>query len=81
MEKRFIKETLKRPRLTDIPIVPIEEIAKKITESSPPKIVKWNLNIILIFCFILFTVFFLYNCKYGMFKTIDQEVYPYSIVS
>jgi hypothetical protein len=78
MEKRFIKETLKRPRLTNIPI---EEMAKKITDQIPPKIVKWNLNIILIICFILFTIFFLYNCKYGMFKTVDQEVYPYSIVS
>jgi hypothetical protein len=81
MEKRFIKETIKRPRLTDVPIMPIPEITKKIAEQIPPKIVKWNLNIILIIFFILFTIFFLYNCKYGMFKSIDQEVYPYSIVS
>jgi hypothetical protein len=31
---------------------------------------KWNLNKILLLGFLIFTVFFLYNCKYGIFKYI-----------
>lgn len=72
---KFIKESIKQPRLTNIPI---PEIAKKIIQPLT-KVVKWNLNNILIILFVLFTVFFLYNCKYGMFRSIDQDVYPFSI--
>ena len=48
----------------------------------PPKskvTVKWNLNKILLVLFVLFMIFFLYNCKYGMFKSISTEPIPYSL--
>ena len=67
---KFMKETVKSPKLTEIKI-PI----------NPPelKTFKWDLNIILIILFIVFTIFFLYNCKYGIFKTVETEflLYPY----
>jgi hypothetical protein len=34
----------------------------------PKKIKWWNINIILLITFVVFMVFFLYNCKYGYFK-------------
>ena len=30
---------------------------------------KWNLNKILLISFLIFSIFFLYNCKYGIFKS------------
>ena len=39
-----------------------------------------KLNIILFVLFILFTFFFLYNCKYGIFKSIPSEPMPFSMV-
>ena len=40
---------------------------------------KWNLNKILLILFAIFLVFFLYNCKYGMFKGSELEPSPYSL--
>ena len=34
---------------------------------------KWNLNKILLIGFTIFTIFFLYNCKYGFFKSNRQN--------
>jgi hypothetical protein len=70
---KFIKESIKQPRLTDIANIP-----KKLIE-TPKKFIKWNLNMTLIIFFVCFMAFFLYNCKYGMFRSIDQDVYPFSI--
>jgi len=39
------------------------------------------LNLVILFIFIGFFIFFLYNCKYGMFKNIEIDPVPYSIVS
>ena len=41
---------------------------------------KWNLNKILLILFVLFLIFFLYNCKYGMFRSMESEPIPYSLV-
>jgi len=38
---------------------------------------KWNLNKILLISFFIFTFFFLYNCKYGIFKSTTTN-YPLS---
>ena len=78
----FIKETKRRPMLTEFkvenvikkPIKPIKLI-KEIKE------VKWSLNGIILICFVLFLIFFLYNCKYGMFKTVDLEPYAFNATS
>ena len=37
------------------------------------------LNVFLLIFFITFIIFFLFNCKYGMFKIIEQVI-PYSLV-
>ena len=73
---KFMKETVKPPKLTEIKI-PIEVPEPKV--KGVIKLSKWNLNIILIVLFIVFSIFFLYNCKYGIFKTVDTEflLYPY----
>jgi len=55
----------KGPRLVDFSKTP------KIDVPSKPfllKIKKWNINKILLIGFVLFTIFFLYNCKYGIFQ-------------
>ena len=48
-----------------------------------PKIVfknnSWYLNLSLIIIFIVFLVFFLYNCKSGMFSGNFDEPEPYSL--
>jgi hypothetical protein len=48
-----------------------------------PKVVvvkkKITLNMVLIVLFILFTSFFLYNCKYGYFKAEEINIYPFNI--
>jgi len=36
---------------------------------------KWNLNKIVLTGFIIFTIFFLYNCKYGIFKYPDPLLF------
>jgi hypothetical protein len=40
----------------------------------------WNLNLILLIVFVVFLIFFLYNCKYGFFKSVEDEPAPYSLV-
>ena len=55
------------PKLVDISKYPnLKIIPEKPSFFSARK--KWNLNKILLSGFILFTIFFLYNCKYGFFK-------------
>jgi hypothetical protein len=39
------------------------------------------LNVIIFIIFLIFLLFFLYNCKYGIFKIVDFDPVPYSIVS
>ena len=39
------------------------------------------LNLVILFIFIGFFIFFLYNCKYGMFKNVEIDPVPFSIVS
>ena len=67
------KETTQQPRLTN-----------KIKVTLPMEIVKesnfFNLNTIILILFLIFFVFFLYNCKSGIFKNIDLDVVPYSMV-
>ena len=38
---------------------------------------KWNLNKILLIAFVVFMGLFLFSCKYGMFKKIENEPIPY----
>ena len=66
------RETVQQPRLTN-----------KVINNSPAVIKEsnfFNLNVIILILFLLFFVFFLYNCKSGIFKNIDLDVVPYSMV-
>jgi uncharacterized membrane protein YukC len=45
----------------------------KINLNLPKK--KFDINKILLIGFILFTIFFLYNCKYGIFKYTPDNLY------
>jgi hypothetical protein len=66
-----MKETTKRPMLTEMPEIKADVVPKIINYP------KWNLNIILLILFVLFLIFFLYNCKYGMFRSMENEnLYP-----
>ena len=46
----------------------------KLPKIKPKKI---NLNIIILILFIIFTIFFLYNCKNG--KSYDYKVIPFNL--
>ena len=67
------RETTQQPRLTN-----------KIKMTVPIEIVKENsffsLNALILILFLAFFVFFLYNCRSGIFKNIDLDVVPYSMV-
>ena len=63
------KESIKQPTLT------MKQNTVIITKSN-----KWNLNKILLISFFVFLIFFLYNCKYGMFKSIESEQF-YPLIS
>ena len=39
----------------------------------------WNINLILLVLFLGFFVFFLINCKSGIFENIDLNPVPYSM--
>ena len=66
----FIKETKKTPHLVKLPkVVKIPEVPNK----------KFNLNLILLVGFVLFLIFFLYNCKYGCFKIDNDNPVGYSL--
>jgi|688.fasta_scaffold2447413_1 hypothetical protein len=68
------KETLTLPKLVNVNNFKLNVPVEK------SKNMKWNLNKILLFLFVLFLIFFFYNCKYGMFKCMDDEPIPYSLV-
>jgi hypothetical protein len=80
MEKNFIRTTHQQPKLTNFNLknkVQVEGVVP-----VPKTVKKWNLNKILFISFVLFTIFFLYNCRYGIFKSTEtHNVYPFSVVS
>jgi len=66
--------------------VTFQTIPKSIPKSIPPNTNNKArnsliLNLVILFIFIGFFIFFLYNCKYGMFKNMEIDPVPYSIVS
>ena len=63
------RETKQQPKLTNT-------IKKQIITNEP----FFNLNTIILILFLAFFVFFLYNCKTGIFKNIDLDFVPYSMV-
>jgi hypothetical protein len=70
----IMKESKKTPKLTGFKEPRIPKI--KETVNLTPK--KWNLNILLLILFIFFLIFFLYNCKYGIFKSIQLDPYAFN---
>ena len=89
------RETLRVPKLVDesyfkVPELP-PKVKKSVTFQTTPKSIPSGtnnkarnsliLNLVILFIFIGFFIFFLYNCKYGIFKNIEIDPIPYSIVS
>jgi len=69
------------PRLVDLSKfqkvdVPNFNNNKSFPFTAPKK--KWNINKILLIGFTIFTIFFLYNCRYGIFKCPNPELMAYS---
>ena len=77
----FIKESKRIPKLTQLINLKSQALkAQALLKSQAlPTPIKWNINAILITLFILFGIFFLYNCKYGFLKSIDIEPYAFNI--
>ena len=48
---------------------------------SSKKFNSFYLNILLLILFIGFFIFFLINCKYGMFKSLDIDPVPFTFSS
>ena len=44
------------------------------------KLFKFDINSILLIVFLVFFAFFLLNCKSGIFKNIDLDPIPYSMI-
>lgn len=40
---------------------------------------KWNINKIVLVGFLIFTILFLYNCRYGIFRVKEDSVVPYTV--
>ena len=64
------KETVRVPKL--VKRGKMKKIVHKIDKESN----SWYLNIFLIITFIIFMIFFLYNCKDGLFKSMDTDSVP-----
>ena len=41
--------------------------------------IKFSLNKIILILFTIFTIFFLYNCKYGIFKNDESKIIPFNL--
>jgi|LakMenE18May11ns_1017448.scaffolds.fasta_scaffold6634476_1 hypothetical protein len=72
---RLAKETRRIPKLVNLENFILPEIP------TTTNIKKWNLNKILLILFVLFMIFFLYNCKYGMFQSMENIPEPYILNS
>lgn len=79
----LIKETKTIPGLVNLDnFKKIEKVTlpEKISLPEIHATKKFNLNKILLIGFVLFMIFFFYNCKYGIFKSVQDEPVPYSLV-
>jgi len=54
------------PRLVDLSKIKITKVPHVPMVHNK---IKWNINKILLVGFTIFTIFFLYNCRYGMFRS------------
>jgi hypothetical protein len=67
------KETTKVPSLVNKDNFKIPEVKKN-------GFFKFDINAIILIGFLLFFVFFLLNCKSGIFENIDLDPIPYSMI-
>jgi len=70
----YAKETTKIPQLVN-PGNFKETVSPKKTQWN-----FWNFNTILLVLSVTFFMFFLYQCKYGVFKSTETEPVPYTIL-
>jgi hypothetical protein len=71
----FLKETKRSPTLVNPNNF---KIPKKVVSSFKEN--SKRLNIYLGISFVLFLIFFLWNCKYGIFKGTESSPEPFSIL-
>jgi len=73
------KQTLQSPKLVNPKYFKVPrqkvQINPEIKRSN-----SWYLNVFLIVTFLIIMIFFLLSCKYGMFKSIENEPLPYSVI-
>ena len=67
------RETTKVPCLVNKDNFKIPEVKNKFS-------FKFDMNTIILIVFLSFFVFFLLNCKSGIFKNIDLDPIPYSMI-
>ena len=66
---------------TKIPKLVNAENFKDLKNDCPGKFkIKFDMNTIILILFIAFFVFFLLNCRSGIFKNIDLDPIPYSMI-
>ena len=69
------------PKLVNKAHFKIEKIKEVFTPVSSKNFNSFYLNILLLILFIGFFIFFLINCKYGMFKSLDIDPVPFTFSS
>jgi hypothetical protein len=74
----FSKQTRKTPVLVNPENFKIKKV--KIDPLDVKKSNSKKLNLIVFVSFVLFLIFFLWNCKYGCFKGEDKSPEPFSLV-
>ena len=67
------KETIKTPKL-------VNQEYFKIKDPQVKNIIKFDINVVILIIFLGFFVFFLLNCRSGIFKNIDLDPVPYSMI-
>ena len=75
----MIHEQKNVPRLVDLSKYPSLSSSNfnsnfNFVKYPKPKIKWWSINKILLVGFLVFSIFFLWNCKYGIFKS-QEELY------
>ena len=69
------------PKLVNKAHFKIEKIKDAFAPVSSKKFNSFYLNILLLILFIGFFLFFLINCKYGMFKSLNIDPIPFTFSS
>ena len=67
------------PKLTDPKL--LQSLKKVVVSKVTKESVSGYLNTILLVGFVIFSIFFLLNCKAGVFKSIDIDPVPFNLAT